>query len=40
MEKKFLAFIDGLTRWLTIICLIGLCHIALRFAEAIEKGLL
>lgn len=40
MEEKFLNFIDKLTRWLTIACLIGFCHIALRFAEAWEKGLI
>lgn len=40
MEERFLTFIDGLTKVLTVACLIGFIHIALRFAEAWEKGLL
>lgn len=40
MEERFLSFVDKLTSWLTIGCLIGFAHIALRFAEAISRGVL
>lgn len=36
----FLNFIDKTTKVLTVVCFIGFIHIALRLAEAIEKGLL
>jgi len=40
MEERFLAFLDKFFKIAGIICLIGFCHVALRFAEAWEKGLL
>lgn len=40
MEERFLSFIDKLTRWLTIACMISFVHIALRLVEAIGRGAL
>lgn len=40
MEEKFLNFIDKTTKILAVAGMVGFVHVALRLAEAFEKGLL
>lgn len=40
MEERFLAFLDMFFKIAGWVVAIGFVHVALRFAEALEKGIL